>query len=71
MTTNGYVASANKEAQSGDVVCILFGCAMPLILRSQNDGTYMTVDAAYVEDIMEGEFLQDKAHYTDTEFVIS
>jgi hypothetical protein len=44
---------------------------MPLILRSQNDGTYMTVDAAYVEDIMEGEFLQDKAHYTDTEFVIS
>ena len=33
-TTNGYVASANKETQSGDVVCILFGCTMPLMLRS-------------------------------------
>jgi hypothetical protein len=31
----------------------------------------MIVDAAYVEGIMEGEFLQDKAHYTDTGFVIS
>jgi hypothetical protein len=70
-TTNGYVASASKEVQNGDEVCILFGCAMPLVLRPRNDGTYAIIDAAYVEGIMEGEFLQDKAQYTDTKFVIS
>jgi len=70
-TTSGYIASATMEVQSGDVVCILFGCLLPLVLRPQNDGTYIIVDAAYVEEIMEGEFLQDRSSYTDTEFVIS
>ena len=70
-TTSGYIASAAMEVQSGDVVCILFGCPLPLVLRPQNDGTYIIVDAAYVEGIMEGEFLQDRSSYTDTEFVIS
>ena len=70
-TTSGYVASAGMEVQSGDVLCILFGCFLPLVLRPQNDGTYIIVDAAYVEGIMEGEFLQDRSSYTDTEFVIS
>ncbi|KAI4657410.1 uncharacterized protein J4E79_007483 [Alternaria viburni] len=70
-TTSGYVASAGMKAQSGDVVCILFGSLLPLVLRPQNDGTYIIIDAAYVEGIMEGEFLEDRSSYTDTEFVIS
>jgi len=69
-TTSGHVASATMEVQSGDVVCIFFGCLLPLVLRPQNDGTYIIVDAAYVEGIMGGEFLQDRSSYTDTEFVI-
>jgi hypothetical protein len=70
-TMNGYVAYSIKEAQVGDLVCILFGCAMPLVLRPQDDETYKIIHSAYVGDIMNGEFLQDKADYTDVEFVIS
>ena len=70
-TTNGYAGSAVRELQHGDVVCILFGCALPLILRPQADGTHVIVDAGYVDGVMGGEFLRDKAHYTDTEFLIS
>jgi hypothetical protein len=44
---------------------------MPLVLRPRNDGTHVIIDAAYMEGIMEGEFLQDKAQYTDTKFVIT
>jgi hypothetical protein len=68
---NGYVAYSIKEAQVGDLVCILFGCAMPLVLGPQDDETYKIIHSAYVGDIMNGEFLRDKADYTDVEFVIS
>ncbi|KAH6872212.1 hypothetical protein BKA58DRAFT_381567, partial [Alternaria rosae] len=69
-TTSGYTGSAMRELQRGDVVCILFGCALPLILRPQPDGTHVIVDAGYVNGIMGGEFLRDKSQYTDTEFLI-
>jgi hypothetical protein len=69
-TTSGYVGSGPKKIRSGDIVCILFGCAMPLVMRPRNNGTHRIIGAVYVDDIMSGEFLRDKASYTDSNFII-
>ena len=54
VTDTNYAGSASKSIQSGDVICVLFGCKHPLILRPYEDDTYRIVTAAYVHDIMTG-----------------
>ncbi|PTB38997.1 uncharacterized protein TrAFT101_007024 [Trichoderma asperellum] len=47
---------APKEAEEGDLVCILFGCTVPVILRPIEDlGLYKLVGEAYVHGVMDGE----------------
>jgi hypothetical protein len=70
-TTSGHVGSGPKSIRSGDVVCILIGCAMPLIMRPKDDGTHHIIGVVYVDGMMSGEFLGNKASYTDVDFVIS
>jgi hypothetical protein len=70
-TETGYVGSGPKKLQHGDILCILFGCPLPLVMRIQTDKSYGIVGAAYVHGIMNGEFLRDKESYTDVDFLIS
>lgn len=70
-TDTGYVGSGSPNIQRNDLLCILFGCKLPLVLRQKDDGTYRVIDAVYVDGIMGGEFLQDEAQYTATTFVIN
>lgn len=47
---------APKEAEEGDLVCILFGCTVPVILRPIEDmGLYKLIGEAYVHGVMDGE----------------
>lgn len=47
---------APKEAKDGDLVCILFGCTVPVILRCTEDlGLYKLIGEAYVHGVMDGE----------------
>jgi len=48
---------APPATESGDRVCILFGCTVPCILRPVNDGTghYTFVGEAYIYGKMDGE----------------
>ncbi|KAK6451755.1 hypothetical protein FP744_10008006 [Trichoderma asperellum] len=47
---------APKEAEEGDLVCILLGCTVPVILRPIEDlGMYKLVGEAYVHGVMDGE----------------
>lgn len=47
---------APKEAEEGDLVCILLGCTVPVILRPIEDlGLYKLVGEAYVHGVMDGE----------------
>ncbi|KAL7896603.1 heterokaryon incompatibility domain-containing protein [Trichoderma sp. TUCIM 5745] len=47
---------APKEAEDGDLVCILFGCTVPVILRPIEDlGLYKLIGEAYVHGVMDGE----------------
>jgi len=56
-TEKGYIGEATRRCQVGDVVCVLFGCNYPVILRPI-EGHYEFVGTAYLEGIMHGEVIQ-------------
>src|SRR5436190_5670355 len=58
-TETGYIGLAGHLVQKDDVLCILFGCRLPAVLRPGEDGSYKLVTFTYTHDVMEGEFLRD------------
>ncbi|KAM0254725.1 hypothetical protein ACHAQJ_006507 [Trichoderma viride] len=47
---------APRETKEGDLVCILFGCTVPVVLRPMKDPEfYQLVGEAYVHGVMDGE----------------
>lgn len=51
---------APMKAEEGDLICILFGCSVPVILRrhyEDGDEFYRLIWEAYVHGIMDGEAL--------------
>lgn len=58
VTTMGYIGLVTKNAKVGDVVCILFGCSTPVILRPGTPGVYRIVGDCYVHGLMEGEAMK-------------
>ncbi|KAM7213629.1 Heterokaryon incompatibility protein (HET) domain containing protein, partial [Rhypophila decipiens] len=46
-----------KEAEKGDVVCVILGCSAPIVLRPVDDH-FVVVGAALVLDFMQGEALE-------------
>jgi len=48
------VGLAPWDAEIGDMICILFGCRFPVILRPRKDH-YTLIGEAYVDGIMDGE----------------
>lgn len=58
LSDKGYVGLAPDDAQTGDVVCILFGALVPFVLREKvGRRQYQLIGEAYVYGIMDGEFL--------------
>lgn len=54
---------APKGAREGDLICILFGCSVPVILRERKTGAeafFEFVGDAYIHGMMEGEAFTDK-----------
>jgi hypothetical protein len=51
-TAKGYLGVA-RYVQTGDMVCILFGCSVPILLRA--DDALTVAGEAYVQGIMDGE----------------
>ena len=49
-TPKGYMGLGPKGVQQGDLVCILFGCQQPLVLRPVED-YYLVVGSCYVNGI--------------------
>ena len=72
ITAKGYIGLATKNTRQGDIVCILFGCSTPVILRPSNHGAYNLVGDCYVHGIMEGEAMEwmEKGLYSTDYFRI-
>jgi hypothetical protein len=67
---DGRVVMAPPRAMKGDIVCVLFACSVPALLRKHTDkDMYTVVEECYLDGCMEGEAFQgDK--YAEEVFVI-
>ncbi|OQO04279.1 hypothetical protein B0A48_10890 [Cryoendolithus antarcticus] len=54
---------APSKAQKGDILCVLFGCTVPCLLRKCKDleGVYRLVGETYVYGLMDGEAISSRA----------
>jgi len=61
LTKTGRLGIAPCFSKQGDVCCIAFGLANPLILRPSNSNPehYNLVGVAYVNRVMDGELLEE------------
>ena len=61
VTNEGHIGMAPGRARKGDVVVVLFGCSVPVLLRSlDEEGTsYAFIGECYVHGYMNGEAIQE------------
>jgi hypothetical protein len=64
ISTRGYVGLTPCHSEPGDIICILYGCVVPFVLR-RNGAGYQLIGEAYVHGIMDGEFME-KDHDSET-----
>ncbi|OJJ75593.1 hypothetical protein ASPBRDRAFT_37887 [Aspergillus brasiliensis CBS 101740] len=57
ISSKGYIGLVPAKAQEGDLICVLFGCSVPVILRKQDDH-YIFIGESYVHGIMDGEAIE-------------
>ncbi|KAJ3486687.1 hypothetical protein NLG97_g6564 [Lecanicillium saksenae] len=56
VTSKGSICVVPEEAQSGDVVCVMHGCSVPVLLRKTLSASeYLFVGACYMYGFMDGE----------------
>ena len=58
-TLRSSLGLAPQEGTKGDLICILYGCSVPVLLRRHNanksDIYYEFIGECYVHDLMDGE----------------
>lgn len=58
-TRRNFLGLAPQESRKGDLICILYGCSVPVILRRHDanpfDIYYKFIGECYVHDLMDGE----------------
>ncbi|CZR68991.1 uncharacterized protein PAC_18892 [Phialocephala subalpina] len=69
-TRKGCIALAPLDAQRGDIITLLYGCSVPVVIRT-NVGPHTFIGACYVHDIMNGEFIDGRERYSEETFVIT
>jgi hypothetical protein len=60
LTDNGYLGMGPKYLKDGDLVVIFCGAHIPNIIREVGAGRYELVGDAYVQGIMNGEFMESE-----------
>ncbi|KAL5320087.1 hypothetical protein ACEPPN_013149 [Leptodophora sp. 'Broadleaf-Isolate-01'] len=71
VTRLGYLGMAASRAETGDLVCVLLGCSVPVLLRKRKDeGTFEFIGECYLDGFMSGEALKKGSGFTETRFRI-
>jgi hypothetical protein len=71
VSNRGFLGLAPDRSQKGDLVCILFGCSVPVVLRKTADSTkFVLIGECYVDGYMAGEAVGDNK-FQETSFCIS
>lgn len=71
VTDNGDIGLTTENAMKGDLVCVLFGCHVPVLLRqkSPNDHIWTFVGECFLDGFMNGECL-GQPQFVEKEFHI-
>lgn len=64
LTRNRFLGLAPTTTRVGDRIFILYGLAIPIILRPREDGAYTVIGVAYIHGIMHGEALSGVVNRT-------
>ena len=65
-TRRSFMGLGPQGCEEGDIICILYGCSVPVVLRScvtkgsKEPSFYRIIGGAYVHEMMQGEALQWK-----------
>lgn len=72
ITRKGYIGAVPQETQPGDVICILFGCSVPVVMRKIGDEEYSFIGECYLCGFMDGEAiaLQVQGQLKSQDFVL-
>ncbi|KIW05737.1 uncharacterized protein PV09_03594 [Verruconis gallopava] len=69
----GYIGTAREDVVAGDLICVLFGCSVPVILRKLDaDEQYAFMGEAYVHGLMDAEaiVMQIKGQLKERNFLL-
>jgi hypothetical protein len=67
----GFLGMAPEKSRAGDIVCILFGCSVPVVLRNTAGETkFVFIGECFVDGYMSGEAVGDD-RFQETSFYIS
>lgn len=53
-TKRGHLGLAPDTAEKGDMVCILYGCSVPVVIREADNGNHELVGECYIDGMMDG-----------------
>jgi hypothetical protein len=70
ITQNGLLGLGPRVLATDDMLCFVYGCGVPLILRPTQGDQYRIVGEAYVHSIMDGEFLPGHNLYNEISVTI-
>ena len=71
VTENGLLAMAPRRSKKGDVICILYGCSVPVVLRKRPEsGHYRFIGECYVDGFMNGEALTSHEKFEERMFTL-
>jgi hypothetical protein len=72
-TNNGYIGLSPTSTRKGDVICVVFGCQTPILLRPvpkpNSTQTWLVVGSCYVHGLMSGEAIYQGRHRANFEAV--
>lgn len=54
-TGREFIGIAPQQSQKSDVICLFFGCSVPVVLQPQENGDFKFVGECYVHGVMDGE----------------
>jgi len=58
VTDKGYLGMAASRARKGDLVCVLYGCSIPVLLREVAGGRFEFIGECYLDGFMDGEAIK-------------
>ena len=72
VTRNGYIGAIPQDAQTGDLICVLFGCSVPVVIRKRAGEEYQFIGECYLHGFMDAEAIamQAKGNLQVQDFVL-